>query len=332
MAPDETTQRQDSPLEGLLETAGTWLPLDRVTGEFPDPTPTDGPDPYGDPDPEWLKIDWREHLNRVDVVGAKVNYVEMGEGEPAILVHGLGGSWQNWLENIPHLARRHRVIALDLPGFGDSPAPPWEASISNYGRLLHDFCERIGVGSCNLIGSSMGGFISTELAISEPQRVDRLVLVSAAGITYARVRREPAAVVGRIGRAAAPLAFRYKMEGLRRPLLRHLAYRGLFYDPRGMPKELLWEITVPALKAPSFYDAMTNLAGYDIRDRLEEIEVPTLVVWGRNDRVVPSNAAPIYKRLIGDNARMEIFARCGHLPQMERPVRFNRLLDDFLAE
>jgi pimeloyl-ACP methyl ester carboxylesterase len=308
------------------------VPLDRVTGEVPPPTPSDGPDPYGEPDPEWLKINWRQHLHRVDVVGTEVNYVEMGSGEPAILVHGLGGSWQNWLDNIPHLARHHRVIALDLPGFGDSQTPSWEATIENYGRLLHDFCEKIGVGSCNLVGSSMGGFISTELAINEPQRVDRLVLVSAAGITYARLRREPMSALGRVTRAAAPLAFRYRMEGLRRPWLRHLAYRGLVYDPRGIRKELLWEITHPALQAESFYEAMTNLAGYDSRHRLEEIEVPTLVVWGRNDRVVPSNAAPEYQRLIGENARLEVFARCGHLPMLERPVRFNRLMDSFLAE
>jgi pimeloyl-ACP methyl ester carboxylesterase len=249
-----------------------------------------------------------------------------------VLVHGLSGSWQNWLANIPHLARRHRVIALDLPGFGASPMPPWEISIPAYGRFLHDFCERLGLETCNLVGNSMGGFIATELAINDPERVDRLVLVSAAGVSYARVRREPTMVFGRIARAAAPLAFRYQMEGLKRPRLRHLAYRGIFHDPRRLRKELLWEVTVPALRAPAFYEAITTLVGYDIRDRLTEIEVPTLVVWGREDRVVPVAAASTYKRLIGENARVEIFGRCGHLPQLERPVRFNRLMDRFLSE
>ena len=176
----------------------------------------------------------------------------------------------------------------------------------------------------------MGGFVATEVAITEPSRVEHLVLVSSAGVTFSRARREPAAVLGRIG-AAAPLAFRYRMEGLRRPLLRHLAYRGMVHDPRSLRPELLWEITMPALKAPGFYESMTRLVGYDIRDRLVEIEEPTLIVWGRNDRVVPSPAAPIYKELIGDNARLEIFDRCGHLPMLERPVRFNRLMDEFLS-
>ncbi|MEA2390521.1 MAG: hypothetical protein QOK31_630, partial [Solirubrobacteraceae bacterium] len=65
---------------------------------------------------EWLDIDWREHQRWVTVGGSPLNVIEMGEGQPLIFIHGLGGSWQNWLENIPHFARTHRVIALDLPG------------------------------------------------------------------------------------------------------------------------------------------------------------------------------------------------------------------------
>ena len=74
---------------------------------------------------------------------------------------------------------------------------------------------------------------------------------------------------------------------------------------------------------------MTNLVGYDIRHRLEEIDVPTLIVWGRNDRVVPVPAALAYKKRI-DHAELVIFDHCGHLPQLERPERFNRVLEDFL--
>ena len=296
----------------------------------PEATPADGPDPYGDPNPDWLRIDWREHLKTTDVVGAETNYVELGEGPPVLLVHGLGGSWQNWLETIPHLAESHRVIAVDLPGFGASPMPPWGISMPAYGRFLHDFCERVGFGSGAVIGSSLGGFVASELAITEPDRVERLVLASAAGVTWAQARREPAAVLGRLAAAAAPLAFRYRMEGLRRHRLRQAAYRGMVDNPRKLRPELLFEITEPALHAPGFYDAVTTLVGYDIRHRLVEIEVPTLVVWGRNDRVVPSPAAGLYKKLIGDNAELVVFDRCGHLPMLERPVRFNRLIDQFL--
>ncbi|MFA9401395.1 MAG: alpha/beta fold hydrolase, partial [Acidobacteriota bacterium] len=92
-------------------------------------TPT-GPalDDYGRSDGEWLKIDWSDHLGETVVQSrlgsTRVDYVELGEGSPVLIVHGLGGSWRNWLENLPSLARNHRVIALDLPGFGSSPMPP----------------------------------------------------------------------------------------------------------------------------------------------------------------------------------------------------------------
>jgi len=177
----------------------------------------------------------------------------------------------------------------------------------------------------------MGGFIATEVAIAEPERVEKLVLVSAAGITWARARREPAAMIGRVGRAALPLALRFQLSGIRRPGLRRRAFQGVFHDPGSLRREVLWENLAAAMSSPGYYDAMTNLFGYDIRDRLEEIEEPTLVVWGRNDRVVPVPAALSYKRRIGENAQLEIFDECGHVPQMERPARFNRLLERFLS-
>ena len=116
------------------------------------PEPTDDGDPRIVPapttairDPEWLRIDWRQHLHRVELPGASVNYVEIGEGEPIVFVHGISGCWQNWLENLPHFGRGHRAIALDLPGFGASPMPSWPIDMPAYGRLLHDFCEKLGI-------------------------------------------------------------------------------------------------------------------------------------------------------------------------------------------
>jgi pimeloyl-ACP methyl ester carboxylesterase len=312
------------------DTAYAWK-LARGRAELPPPTPADGPDPYGNPDPEWLRIDWREHLRQIDVVGASANYVEMGEGPPLVFIHGLSGCWQNWLENISHFARSHRVIAFDLPGFGASPMPPWELTIPAYGRFVRDFCERLGIDRCSLVGNSMGGFIASEVAITDPGRVDDLTLVSAAGITWARARREPAEMLARVGRAAAPLALRFELSAIRRPKIRDRAFGGVFFDPNNLRRELLWENVVPAFQSPGYFDSMRNLVGYDIRERLEDIGVPTLVVWGRNDHVVPVPAALSYKKRIGDNAELVIFDHCGHVPQMERPVRFNRLLEGFLA-
>jgi len=329
--PDEASVKE--ALRQVAADTGFALKLAANRIELPAATPSNGPDPYGEHDPEWLRIDWRTARRQLDVVGARVNYVEMGEGPPLLFVHGLSGAWQNWLENIPHFARSHRVIAMDLPGFGFSPMPSWQLTIPSYGRFLRDFCERVGVERCAIVGNSMGGFIATEVAVADPDRIEKLVLVSAAGITWARARQEPAAMIGRVFRAAAPLALRFQTSaGIRRPRARQLAFNGVFHDPSALRRELLWENIMPALESPGYLDALTNLVGYDIRHRLAEIEDPTLIVWGRNDRVVPVPAALSYQRRIGDKAELVIFDETGHMPQLERPQRFNRLLERFLAE
>jgi pimeloyl-ACP methyl ester carboxylesterase len=297
----------------------------------PPATPSDGPDPYGHPDPEWLRVDWREHVRQTDVDGTRVNYAEMGEGDPIVFVHGLAGCWQNFLENIPHFARSYRVIALDLPGFGDSPMPDWDVTIPNYGRLVDTFCEQLGLKNSTLVGNSMGGFISAEVAIREPDWVHKLVLVSAAGISSMRVRREPAEAVARMMRASTPLAFDFRARAMKRPRVRWLAFRGLFYNPLRMRSELLWEFYRHGMNAPAFLPAIENLLGYDILDRLEKVRVPTLIVWGRNDRVIPPNDALEYERHVRDSS-VVVFDRCGHCPMAERPVRFDRVLDQFIRE
>ena len=298
----------------------------------PDATPSEGPDPYGNPDPEWLRIDWREHLRTVDVGGTPVNYVEMGSGPgiDVILVHGLSGCWQNWLETVPHFARHHRVLAIDLPGFGASPLAPWELTIPNYGQLLLDFCEELGVGDCVVVGNSMGGFISAEAAIAAPDRFEKLVLVSAAGISSARIRREPAEMAGRLAIASSPLILNLQERGLRRPRLRVWAFQMIFDRPDLLRPELLWEFFHNGAGTDGFLPALVNLAGYDFHDRLAEVEAPTLIVWGRDDRIVPSPDAIEYGRLLRNSSTL-IFDETGHVPMAERPVRFNRVLETFLS-
>lgn len=286
---------------------------------------------YGESDPDWLKIDWRRHLHRMELPGAEVNYVEIGEGEPILFVHGLAGCWRNWLENLPHFARTHRAIALDLPGFGHSPMPSWEIDMPTYGRLIHDFCEKLGIErAAALVGNSMGGFVSTEAAIERPSRFDRLVLVSAAGISFAEVQgRRPEAAL-RMFEATVPFLSGAHRVWLTRPRARQLAFGNVFRYPNLVRPELLAEQIKPSVKSPGFSAASRAMSGYDTRDRLPEIEIPTLVVWGLNDRIVPVEAAIGYHRLIA-GSRLEILERTGHVPQMERPARFNALLEEFLA-
>jgi pimeloyl-ACP methyl ester carboxylesterase len=286
---------------------------------------------YGNPDPEWLQVDWREHLHRVELPGATVNYAEIGAGEPILFVHGLGGCWRNWLENLPHFGRSHRAIALDLPGFGESPMPSWPIEMPAYGRLIHDFCEKLGIDRISaLVGNSMGGFVSTEAVIDHPDRFDKLVLVSAAGISFAEAigRRREAEVA--LFEAMMAFTAGPRRVWLTRPKGRQFAFGRVFHNPNRVRPELLQEQMEPGIRAPGFPDAIRAIGGYDTRHRLTEIEIPTLVVWGLNDHIVPVEAAIGYHRLIPDS-RLELFERTGHVPQMERPARFNQLLDDFLT-
>lgn len=288
---------------------------------------------YGNPDPtpEWLQIDWRQHLHRVDLPGANdVNYVEIGEGEPIIFVHGIAGCWRNWLENLPYFGHSYRAIAIDLPGFGDSPMPSWEITMANYGRLIHDFCERLGIDRvAALVGNSMGGFISTEAVIEEPERFERLVLISAAGISFAEWGGRPLEAAARIFRAAIPMLSGERRAYWTRPRGRKLAFGRIFRNPNKLRPELLAEQVRPGLQAPGFSDALASIWGYDTRERLPEIEIPTLVTWGLNDQVVPVEAALGYHRLIPES-RLELFERTGHLPMLERPARWNPLVEQFI--
>jgi len=290
------------------------------------------PDDYGNPDPEWLGIDWRPHVHRVELPGASVNYAESGEGEPIVFVHGISGSWQNWLENLPHFGRTRRAIALDLPGFGASPMPAWPIDMYAYGRLLHDFCEKLGVDrGATLVGNSMGGLVAGEAVLSAPERFDRLVLVSAAGLLNTWLPHQRGRATSRAWGTFGPGFGGLAREVVARRRSRYLMFRFFMRHPSRLRKELLWEQMASGLPAPGFADALDAVIEYDARDRLEEIEIPVMIVWGTDDWVIPSVAAHSYNRRI-PHSHLAILEKTGHVPQLERPGRFNALIDEFLAE
>ena len=184
-------------------------------------------DDYGVTDgPDWRSIDWLAELQQIEVLGTPVNYVDLGEQgdhRPIVFVHGLSGQWQNWLENIPRFAESRRVVAIDLPGFGLSPMPDEEISIEYYGRVVAELCDRLGLSPAVLVGNSMGGYIAAEVAIERPDVVERLLLVSAAGISQTDLARSPVARRRQGLRAARrPRTSRSCASSPRRPRLRPL--------------------------------------------------------------------------------------------------------------
>jgi pimeloyl-ACP methyl ester carboxylesterase len=286
--------------------------------------------------PDWREVNWQPHLHQVEIDGRSVNYVDYGgpgsgELEPVVFVHGLGGCWQNFLENIPRAAAEgRRAIALDLPGFGFSDMPGDEISISGYGRVVNSLCDELDLGEVVMVGNSMGGFISAETAIQFPARVARVVLVSAAGVTTSDLRARPIMAGARVVAAVATRTATMSERVVRRRHIRHLVYHSFIRHPTRIRNELLYEITLGSGR-PGFLDALQAIMGYDFRDRLPEIGCPTLIVWGTEDMLVPSSDADEFERLI-PRSRKVIFRDTGHMAMLERPQTFNDCMMEFLAE
>ncbi len=296
----------------------------------------DAGDDYGaSASPNWRQTNWAEELKQVEIDGTPINYVDVGSPglhEPVVLVHGLGGQWQNWLENIPRLAQERRVLALDLPGHGLTPKPAdGEISISGYGRCVDAFCERLGLGKVALVGNSMGGFVVAEVAIQFPERVSRLTLVSAAGISSADALQRPVLLFGRIAAAIATNTAARHRSLARRPITRHSSLLLVARHPRLLKADLAYEGFFKGTGKPGFDDALRACLDYDFRDRLPDVKVPTLIIWGEKDSIIPVRDANEFERLIPDSRKV-VMRDTGHIPMAERPRAFNDLLSDFLAE
>jgi len=295
----------------------------------------------------WLDVDWRSHQRWLTVDGEVVNTIELGpdgadRSQPLVFVHGLSGCWENFLEQLPVMARDHRVVTLDLPGFGYSPMPSKEITISGYGRLLDGLLGQLGIDAAAVVGNSMGGFIAAELAIAFPQRVERLVLVSPAGISTREplapisprlASRSPIPALTRIERilaaSAAGLASRSDAVS-RRARLRELSLSLAVRHAGRLPGPLVAE-QLRGVGKPGFLQAFAAIIDYDFEERLQEIACPTLIVWGDHDRLVPVRDADVFAALIPDSRKV-IFEDTGHMAMLERPAAFNALLRDFLAE
>lgn len=276
---------------------------------------------------------WNQLERQVEVFGRAVNYVDLGSGPTVFLVHGLSGNWMNWLENIPQLAREHRVIAVDLPGFGRSAMPSSELTIGLYCDVIIAMMHKLGLETATLIGNSMGGQISAKLAIEHPELVDRIVLVSPAGITI-DIARNPQVLwvlktFGWLYSAGArtaslgsdPLS---KSAPLRRALLGVVCRY-----PERLPGPLI-QRQIAGAGTAGFAPAVHAIGNCDLSDELERIEMPTQLIWGRNDRIVPSSDLRLWSRDI-EGSEPIIYEDTGHVAMFERPARFNADVNAFLT-
>jgi 4,5:9,10-diseco-3-hydroxy-5,9,17-trioxoandrosta-1(10),2-diene-4-oate hydrolase len=271
---------------------------------------------------------------RMNVGGLPVRYLVAGEGAPLVLLHALGESALDWRWVLPALAHTHRVYAVDLPGFGYSGKPSAEYSSAFFARFVGAYLDALGLERAALVGNSLGGLVALRLAVSEPARVSTLGLVASAGlgrvITYAlRLPTLPGYGEAAIAWGKTPLGAAQR-AWLRVPLL--------FARPERAPAEWITEQTRIA-QLPGFTEATISAlrAHVDLRgqrevleDQLPHLEMPTLIVWGKRDRVFPySQAQKAISRL--RQGYLELIPDCGHLPQIERHDRFAAILGQFLA-
>jgi pimeloyl-ACP methyl ester carboxylesterase len=282
----------------------------------------------------WQDVDWRQHQRWTRIDGRAVNYVELGSGPPILFIHGLSGRWQNWLENVLEFARDHRVVAVDLPGFGESEMPEDKISISGYGVFVDRFMDAIGMDAATVVGNSMGGFIGMECAIKFPHRVERLVLVSAAGLSTQNHRHEPVLKAMYAGEAVAQWVTARAVGRSRELAGRPRGRKAImwFVTPHAerLAPELVIEQALGAGK-PGFLPALDALSDYPIEERLDDVKCPTLIVWGKKDLLVPVKDAYRFDELIPDS-RLIVYEDVGHVAMLEVPERFNPDVRSFLTE
>ena len=268
------------------------------------------------------------------VNGIRTRYWTAGEnGSVVVLIHGISSFIESWAHNIIPLAERHRVYAMDLLGFGQTDKIPLVHDMNVLVSFIYGFMETLHLPSASLIGNSLGGGLALQFTLDYPEKVEKLVLVDSAGM----------------GREICPV---FKACAL--PLLHGLFTRK---SNNGLPRLMKQLIHNPLVISEEFYKvsrkynaadgavkslisvltAGINLFGQKSKviqpllEKMPTVKAPTLVVWGRQDQIIPVSHAEIAASRI-PNARLELFDNCGHMPQFEQPEKFNKLVLEFLEE
>jgi 2-hydroxy-6-oxonona-2,4-dienedioate hydrolase len=256
----------------------------------------------------------------VTVYGARIHYAEAGAGPTVILLHGLGGNWQNWAFNMGPLAEKFHVFALDQIGFGKSDKPLINYRIGTYVDFLGQFCKQLKIERASLVGVSMGGWVGAAYTIAFPEHVERLVMVDAAG--YA----PPANFDSRT---------LYGLNPSTREGMKQLAGK-VFYDKQLFANDaLLDQVLAQRINAGDGYTINSIIEsiirGEDLLDkRVQAIKRPTLIVWGRQDGLILLADGERFKKEI-PNSTLLVIEQCGHVPNVEKAAEFNAAVLKFLA-
>lgn len=272
--------------------------------------------------------------HRIEIFGLHTRYLAAGSGPPLVLLHGEGDSAADWQWIIPMLARTHRVYAPDLFSYSETIPSDTDYSAEFFTHFIAVFLDSLGIDRTAIVGNSFGGLNALLLALSEPARVSALGLIDSAGLgreINPAIMSLAAPVLGDIASAWSKTLPGSRLRAWFRAALL-FAYHGR------IPKEWYME-QYRLARLPRFLDIMLSSlrANLNIRgqrivllDQLPHLRIPALIIWGKNDLIVPrthaQNAAGFLR-----NGRLEIIENCGHLPHVERPAECAAALSILLS-
>lgn len=261
--------------------------------------------------------------------GIRTNYHEVGDGEgaPVMLIHGSGPgvtAWANWRLVLPELAQHRRVIAPDMVGFGYTDRPAGvRYELNTWCAHALDLLDALGIECAHLVGNSFGGALALALAARHPERVKRLVLMGSAGVEFDLTPG-----------LEAVWGYTPSVANMRKLL-------DTFAEDRSLVSDELAELRYRASVRPGVQEAYSAMFPAPRQRWIKALATPeaeisaitheTLIVHGRDDRVIPLDNALKLHRLIG-SSQLHVFGHCGHWAQIEHNSRFNRIVSDFLAE
>lgn len=255
----------------------------------------------------------------VTVLSFKLHYLEAGRGRPVILLHGLGGDGSRWAPNVRALAADFHVFALDQIGFGQSDKPLANYHSGMLAEFLVGFMKTVGLPKASLVGNSMGASVASYAAVHYPEMVDRLILVDGAGYR-SRQRGEPDPHLRQI------------QNGVTLDETREF-FRIMFHDKSRVTEQMVQDSLILRLRSAytigKIQEAGEKRLGGVTEDEMRGIKAPTLIVWGVHDELAnPSTADRLERDIPG--SRKVLIDNAGHLPQLEQPAEFNRVVREFL--